>query len=109
LGCSKSTAYAAQMVAQDACRGHEPVSGRSKSASRRVRGGCESAVRAMQAVGLEIVIATSRPCRITDAVRRNSGVSDASRATLSIHPAAITIIHNSKRPNFRLDTGPRPR
>jgi len=54
-GSRKSTAYAAQMVAQDACR--QAMGHGLKEVEVRVKGpgaGRESAVRAIQAVGLEI-------------------------------------------------------
>lgn len=54
-GSRKSTAYAAQVVAQDACR--QAMGHGLKEISVRVKGpgaGRESAVRAMQAIGLEI-------------------------------------------------------
>src|SRR5678809_135244 len=53
----KSTAYAAQMVAQDACR--QAMGHGLKEVEVRVKGpgaGRESAVRAIQAVGLEISV-----------------------------------------------------
>ena len=56
-GSRKSTAYAAQMVAQDACR--QAMSHGLREVEVRVKGpgaGRESAVRAIQAVGLEITI-----------------------------------------------------
>src|SRR5579862_8223492 len=56
-GSRKSTAYAAQMVAQDACR--QAMGHGLKEVEVRVKGpgaGRESAVRALQAVGLEISI-----------------------------------------------------
>ncbi len=56
-GSRKSTAYAAQMVAQDACR--QAMSHGLREVEVRVKGpgaGRESAVRAMQAVGLEITV-----------------------------------------------------
>jgi small subunit ribosomal protein S11 len=56
-GPRKSTAYAAQMVAQDACR--QAMGHGLKEVEVRVKGpgsGRESAVRAMQAVGLEISV-----------------------------------------------------
>jgi small subunit ribosomal protein S11 len=56
-GSRKSTAYAAQMVAQDACR--QAMSHGLRELEVRVKGpgaGRESAVRAMQAVGLEITV-----------------------------------------------------
>jgi small subunit ribosomal protein S11 len=56
-GSRKSTAYAAQMVAQDACR--QAMGHGLKEVEVRVKGpgaGRESAVRAMQAVGLEITV-----------------------------------------------------
>lgn len=56
-GSRKSTAYAAQMVAQDACK--QAMGHGLKEVEVRVKGpgaGRESAVRAMQAVGLEITI-----------------------------------------------------
>jgi small subunit ribosomal protein S11 len=56
-GSRKSTAYAAQMVAQDACR--QAMGHGLKEVEVRVKGpgsGRESAVRAMQAIGLEITI-----------------------------------------------------
>ncbi len=54
-GSRKSTAYAAQLVAQDACR--QAMGHGVKEVEVRVKGpgaGRESAVRAMQAIGLEI-------------------------------------------------------
>lgn len=56
-GSRKSTAYAAQMVAQDACK--QAMGHGLREVEVRVKGpgaGRESAVRAMQAVGLEITI-----------------------------------------------------
>jgi small subunit ribosomal protein S11 len=56
-GSRKSTAYAAQMVAQDACR--QAMGHGLKEVEVRVKGpgaGRESAVRAMQAMGLEISV-----------------------------------------------------
>ncbi len=56
-GSRKSTAYAAQMVAQDACR--QAMGHGLKEVEVRVKGpgaGRESAVRAMQAIGLDIAI-----------------------------------------------------
>ena len=56
-GSRKSTAYAAQMVAQDACK--QAMSHGLREVEVRVKGpgaGRESAVRAMQAVGLEITL-----------------------------------------------------
>lgn len=56
-GSRKSTAYAAQMVAQDACR--QAMGHGLREVEVRVKGpgaGRESAVRAMQAVGLDITI-----------------------------------------------------
>src|SRR5579862_3226583 len=56
-GSRKSTAYAAQMVAQDACR--QAMGHGLKEVEVRVKGpgaGRESAVRAIQAIGLEISI-----------------------------------------------------
>ncbi len=56
-GSRKSTAYAAQVVAQDACR--QAMGHGLKEVEVRVKGpgaGRESAVRAMQAVGLEVSI-----------------------------------------------------
>jgi len=56
-GSRKSTAYAAQMVAQDACR--QAMGHGLKEVEVRVKGpgsGRESAVRAMQAIGLEISV-----------------------------------------------------
>jgi len=56
-GSRKSTAYAAQMVAQDACR--QAMGHGLKEVEVRVKGpgaGRESAVRAIQAVGLEISV-----------------------------------------------------
>jgi len=56
-GSRKSTAYAAQMVAQDACR--QAMGHGLREVEVRVKGpgsGRESAVRAMQAIGLEITI-----------------------------------------------------
>ena len=56
-GSRKSTAYAAQMVAQDACR--QAMGHGLKEVEVRVKGpgaGRESAVRAIQAVGIEISV-----------------------------------------------------
>lgn len=56
-GSRKSTAYAAQVVAQDACR--QAMGHGLKEVEVRVKGpgsGRESAVRAMQAIGLEITL-----------------------------------------------------
>ena len=56
-GSRKSTAYAAQMVAQDACK--QAMSHGLREVEVRVKGpgaGRESAVRAIQAVGLEITL-----------------------------------------------------
>lgn len=56
-GSRKSTAYAAQMVAQDACR--QAMGHGLKEVEVRVKGpgaGRESAVRAMQAIGLDISV-----------------------------------------------------
>lgn len=56
-GSRKSTAYAAQMVAQDACK--QAMGHGLKEVEVRVKGpgaGRESAVRAIQAIGLEITV-----------------------------------------------------
>jgi small subunit ribosomal protein S11 len=56
-GSRKSTAYAAQMVAQDACR--QAMGHGLREVEVRVKGpgsGRESAVRAIQAVGLDITV-----------------------------------------------------
>jgi small subunit ribosomal protein S11 len=56
-GSRKSTAYAAQQVAQDACR--QAMGHGLKELEVRVKGpgaGRESAVRAMQAIGLEVSV-----------------------------------------------------
>ncbi|MBX9743167.1 MAG: 30S ribosomal protein S11 [Chthoniobacterales bacterium] len=56
-GSRKSTAYAAQVVSQDACR--QAMGHGLKEIEVRVKGpgvGRESAVRAMQAIGLEISV-----------------------------------------------------
>lgn len=56
-GSRKSTAYAAQMVAQDACR--QAMGHGVREVEVRVKGpgsGRESAIRAIQAVGLEVSI-----------------------------------------------------
>ena len=56
-GSRKSTAYAAQLVAQDACR--QAMGHGLKEVEVRVKGpgaGRESAVRAMQAIGLDITV-----------------------------------------------------
>lgn len=56
-GSRKSTAYAAQVVAQDACR--QAMGHGLRELEVRVKGpgaGRESAVRAMQAMGLEILV-----------------------------------------------------
>lgn len=55
-GSRKSTAYAAQLVAQDACR--QAMSHGLKQAEVRVKGpgaGRESAVRAVQGLGIEVL------------------------------------------------------
>ncbi len=55
-GSRKSTAYAAQLVSQDACR--QAMGHGLKQAEVRVKGpgaGRESAVRAVQALGIEII------------------------------------------------------
>jgi small subunit ribosomal protein S11 len=54
-GSKKSTAYVAQVVAQDACR--QAMSHGLKEVEARIKGpgtGRESAVRALQAMGLEV-------------------------------------------------------
>jgi len=54
-GSKKSTAYVAQVVAQDACR--QAMSHGLKEVEVRIKGpgtGRESAVRALQAIGLEV-------------------------------------------------------
>lgn len=56
-GSRKSTAYAAQMVAQDACR--QAMGHGLKEVEVRVKGpgaGRESAIRAMQAIGLDVTM-----------------------------------------------------
>ena len=56
-GSRKSTAYPAQMVAQDACR--QAMGHGLKEVEVRVKGpgaGRESAVRAMQAIGLDVTV-----------------------------------------------------
>jgi small subunit ribosomal protein S11 len=56
-GSRKSTAYAAQMVAQDACR--QAMGHGLREVEVRVKGpgaGRESAVRALQAIGLDLTI-----------------------------------------------------
>lgn len=56
-GSRKSTAYAAQIVAQDACR--QAMGHGLKEVEARVKGpgsGRESAVRAMQAIGLDVTV-----------------------------------------------------
>ncbi|MEX1118856.1 MAG: 30S ribosomal protein S11 [Terrimicrobiaceae bacterium] len=56
-GSRKSTAYAAQVVAQDACK--QAMGHGIREVEVRVKGpgsGRESAVRAMQAIGLEITV-----------------------------------------------------
>src|SRR5258708_1352125 len=61
-GSRKSTAYAAQMVAQDACR--QAMGHGLREVEVRVKGpgaGRESAVRAIQAVGLEITVIRDVP------------------------------------------------
>src|SRR5690606_22837818 len=55
-GSRKSTAYAAQMVSQDACR--QAMGHGLREAEVRVKGpgaGRESAVRAVQALGVEVI------------------------------------------------------
>ena len=55
-GSRKSTAYAAQVVSQDACR--QAMSHGLKEVEVRVKGpgaGRESAVRAVQAIGIDII------------------------------------------------------
>ena len=57
MGSRKSTAYAAQMAAQDACR--QAMGHGLKEVEVRVKGpgsGRESAVRAMQAIGLDVTV-----------------------------------------------------
>lgn len=56
-GSRKSTAYAAQLVSQDACR--QAMSHGLREAEVQVRGpgsGRESAVRAVQAIGIEVTV-----------------------------------------------------
>ncbi|MBV9127730.1 MAG: 30S ribosomal protein S11 [Verrucomicrobia bacterium] len=56
-GSRKSTAYAAQMAAQDACR--QAMGHGLKEVEVRVKGpgaGRESAVRALQAIGLDVTV-----------------------------------------------------
>lgn len=56
-GSRKSTAYAAQLVSQDACR--QAMGHGLKEAEVRVKGpgaGRESAVRAVQAIGIEVTV-----------------------------------------------------
>ncbi|HUF63548.1 MAG TPA: 30S ribosomal protein S11 [Verrucomicrobiales bacterium] len=56
-GSRKSTAYAAQLVSQDACR--QAMGHGLREAEVRVKGpgsGRESAVRAVQAIGIEITV-----------------------------------------------------
>ncbi|MFZ4587729.1 MAG: 30S ribosomal protein S11 [Terrimicrobiaceae bacterium] len=56
-GSRKSTAYAAQLVAQDACR--QAMGHGLKEVEVRVKGpgsGRESAIRAMQAIGLDVTV-----------------------------------------------------
>ena len=56
-GSRKSTAYAAQLVSQDACR--QAMGHGLKEAELRVKGpgsGRESAVRAVQAIGIEVTV-----------------------------------------------------
>ncbi|MFV0336818.1 MAG: 30S ribosomal protein S11 [Chthoniobacterales bacterium] len=56
-GSRKSTAYAAQIVAQDACR--QAMGHGLKEVEARIKGpgaGRESAVRAMQAIGLDVSV-----------------------------------------------------
>lgn len=58
-GSKKSTAYVAQVVAQDACR--QAMGHGLKEVTVRVKGpgtGRESAIRALQAVGLEVSLIT---------------------------------------------------
>jgi small subunit ribosomal protein S11 len=58
-GSKKSTAYVAQVVAQDACR--QAMGHGLKEVSVRVKGpgtGRESAIRALQAIGLEVTLIT---------------------------------------------------
>ena len=57
-GSRKSTAYAAQMAAQDASvvRRWATASRKSRSASKGPGAGRESAVRALQAIGLEVTV-----------------------------------------------------
>jgi small subunit ribosomal protein S11 len=58
-GSRKSTAYAAQLVSQDACR--QAMGHGLKEAELRVKGpgsGRESAVRAVQAIGIEVTTIT---------------------------------------------------
>ena len=56
-GSRKSTAYAAQVVSQDACR--QAMGHGLREVEVRVKGpgsGRESAIRALQAIGLEITV-----------------------------------------------------
>ncbi len=56
-GSRKSTAYAAQLVSQDACR--QAMSHGLRQAEVRVKGpgaGRESAVRAVQAIGIDVIL-----------------------------------------------------
>jgi len=58
-GSKKSTAYVAQVVAQDACR--QAMGHGLKEVTVRVKGpgtGRESAIRALQAIGLEVTLIT---------------------------------------------------
>ena len=86
-GSRKSTAYAAQMVAQDACR--QAMGHGLKEVQVKVKGpgsGRESAVRAMQAIGLEISVIQD-----VTAVPRNNAASDPAMFSsfFIVHPSSF--------------------
>ena len=89
-GSRKSTAYAAQMVAQDASR--QAMGHGLKEVEVLVKGpgaGRESAVRALQAIGLELsVIRDVTPSRTTVAGRRNNAASDS----INYQPSTINVL-----------------
>jgi len=84
-GSRKSTAYAAQQVAQDAAR--QAMAHGMKEVEVRVKGpgsGRESAIRALQAIGLEIsAIKDVTPCHTTVAVRARNAACNFQLSTLN--------------------------
>jgi small subunit ribosomal protein S11 len=91
-GSRKSTAYAAQIVAQDAAR--SAMSHGLKEVVIRVKGpgmGRDSAIRAMQAVGLEVTaIVDVTRCRTMVAAHRSAAASDPHFLTFFDLPWLVT-------------------